>query len=754
MPTFSGSGFRLESVSQTASTTVRVKFTQDPKVDNAGASDDALNPANYSLAGPIPVFVDSVEPALDDPQCVDLYLSTAVVPATWTVTASSAIVAYDGITALSAPYSLTLVVVPAAMPSPVNEGAVNDAAADLLRKHLNPALKGDAWDAIIAGIATGDQKNFDNAKLAFDQLFKSTASGVYLERHAADDGLTKPQNLGMADELFRQYAVESTNFKLVESALLKILEVFYGSDAVRAYADSAVETYDLNDGDDLIVSIDEGDDISVVFALSDFSNVGRALAVEVASAITRAFRFAGSTAFAIPYTNPQTGLTNVRIYSGSLGLGSSVRIKGGKAQTILQFPELLDTTGSLPTWNLTYVAATQTLRFSPTSTFDCSKVRIGDYVSVYGDPFVSGNRGTFAVTNVYWAYPGGVLTQYFEVVNPTGSAQTGIVQTDLTDLMVFRPKRATIHNGDARAVVVASIGEEVDVVLPATSQAVNRQLNTAAYGQVSDPVVITSVTRAAYNATFTATAHGLQVGDQVVVEGCWGAGAGLNEVFRVNAIPTANTFTVETRYSFTLTAAVTGQFIPMSAPDSDIPGPFVYDTDGVAVTATESTVAEDLDKGHSYATITLADASDFPDADGWLAFDFGYENQVGPVRYLGRRSDTTVALDASFRFPKTIPSGSTVILLAQKGPWLPEHPEEVGSFYLTASPAGRVAAEAAIEASTAAGVGLNVSVTYPGDRGLGGEGLPTSGAYKLSDKVSVWGGDDVDAEIEAARENS
>ena len=133
-------------------------------------------------------------------------------------------------------------------------------------------------------------------------------------------------------------------------------------------------------------------------------------------------------------------------------------------------------------------------------------------------------------------------------------------------------------------------------------------------------------------------------------------------------------------------------------------------------------------------------------------FAFGYKNQVAPVKYFGRLSSTRLSLDYSFKFPVTVPSGSNVTLLSQKGPWVPENPQDVGSFYITASPAGRVAAEAAIDASVAAGVVVKTTITYPGDRGLGGEGLPASGTNKLSDKVVVWGGDNVDAEVAAARE--
>jgi hypothetical protein len=1401
--TFIGIGLQLQSVAQTAVATLRVRFTQPPLALSSGGAHDALNPALYTLTGPGGYAISNIGPVYNDSQAFDLFLTAPLAAGLWIISVSTALHAYDG-SSIQAQRTGSFMVSAAAPGESVSMGAVNDAVEDLLRKHLNPALKGDAWDAVIAGIATGDQKNRDNAVLAFDQLFKSTASGIYLERRAGDDGVQRPQSIGMSDDLFREYSIETTNSKLVESALLKILKIFYGADSVQAHLDSAaVETYSFQDGDDLSVLIDERVLVKTVFAAADFALAGVAHAVEVAAALNRSFIVNGSTATAAAIVDPVTGSTLVRIYSGALGLGSSVRVVGGKAQTTLQFPTLLPAFSGLPTWTLTTIPATGTLRFSPTSTFDVSQVQIGDYVTVYGAGFTTNNRGTYTVTNTSWAYPGGVLTQYFDVVNSAGTAQN-VTQAAATDLMVFRPTRASIHTTPSRAVVVASIGEEVDVVLPATSQAVNRGPKLAAYGQVNPSIALTAVERMnGLVSAATASAHGLSVGSQVQIDGvvagaavpptvtgvyasslsdyskgsiwsrtagavhaagaggiavrmldgsvfhgygyaqtagtradtittwgrliaqaetvlgdgskqvtfvdanngvvahtanfpaaslgtsvlwsygqvvitggeipgsprqayngvqlftsdpvtggsvaslntlnaaraahaqvtltypgqtfdggffvvggmgalynraitsterysladtngtipqtyswktkgsmnepraqhqmvvlpsgkvlvaggrplaqghavdsdtvaCWrldsaigtapdsgpnaltltdtntpttglgesgnarfygatsysgraandavltttlhgaytvqgwfndnahaatgtvlsmavalggtsatntqlgfgiagdnykvwfhtgsnilttlttgsvaatatytwnhfsltfdgtasyslyingallhtwtstaptggtsavwslgrdpagvtpafngggvddvrvsntahsalhvyqsyqtstgelypadasriglvarscevydpvadtwsytgamacprynhalvvlpngnvlavggtgydaskpsmtpialataevwnavtgtwapagrmawaretpsvtyissknhlvvtggsdavggarterfdvtrmtwsigsatlpqrlvGArsaqlgvdliglfggydastnssgsfmdiyipnadafgGTGLNGLFQVLSVPSATTFTYATNEQrYTLGGG--GTATPAAAAASTIPGPFVYDeVQGLAVTGQQSTTAGALAAGQRYAVVDVGDATQFPDAEGWLVFAFGYKNQVAPVKYFGRLSSTRLSLDASYKFPQTLPVGTVVTWLSQKGPWVPDAPETVGSFYITASPAGRVAAEAAVAASTAAGVTVKTTVTYPGDRGLGGEGFPSHGNYKLSDEVEVWGSDDLDAEIAAAK---
>ena len=526
---FTGASFVLQSVTALGAITLRVRFTQDPIASNSSGSNDALNTELYTLTGPGSyAFIDSA-PVSGDPQAVDLFLADPLAIGVWSLTASLSIKTTDT-SNLTAPNVVSFTVAAGSLLEGVAKGAVSDTTEDILRKHFNPALKGKAWDALIAAIATGDTTNQENAKSAFDQLFISTASGIYLTRRAADEGVQKPFNIGMSDDLFRQFSIRSTNAKLTEESLLEILEVFYGVDSVRAFVDSGLsETYVMNDGDELIVLLDEQDEVTILFEAEDFAIISLAEADEIAAAITRAFRFHNLTAYAVPSVDAQTGDTNVRIYSGSRGLNSSVRVLGGKAQNALRFPTLLDTTpSSLPVWDLTFDPTAATVRFSPDGNFDVSLVRIGDYVTVYGDVFNDDNKGTFEITDVYWAYPDGItLVQWFEVVNASGVNQASVVQLQTDDLRAFRPTRHTIHTTPERSVVVSSLVNEVDLVLPATSQAVARGAHTAAYGQIADSVLISETTLERVHGGLvtvdTVDPHGLVEGGQVLVQGVYGA---------------------------------------------------------------------------------------------------------------------------------------------------------------------------------------------------------------------------------------
>lgn len=224
----------------------------------------------------------------------------------------------------------------------------------------------------------------------------------------------------------------------------------------------------------------------------------------------------------------------------------------------------------------------------------------------------------------------------------------------------------------------------------------------------------------------------------------------LNKTVTIDEVPTSTTFTFQTEPG-SAANLLSGSIEPLTAEASESLGPFIWDNQGVAWTATNTTTTQEIREGGQVAYLSVADASDFPDSAAWLVFNYGLVDQVGPVKYLGKVSDTSISLDSRFSFPVALSSGSKVTLLSQRTPYIPENPEESGSFYLTDSSAGRIAAQKAIEEAVAAGIDYEITTVYPGDVGLGNAGRPSSGAQKLSDKVWVWGGDSL-ADIDKARE--
>jgi len=522
--------FSLDSVELIAPAWLRVRFTNTPKTTNPIDFNDALNPLNYSFVGPTPVTITQITKFNEDDEVVDIYLSSPLVPGIWQLDVSNNVASVSGAgiqPPLSYVFNVDLV-----NQEPLSLGAENDDSEGVLRKHLHPALKGRGWDAVIAGLAAGDKINQENARLAFNQLYISTSASFYLDRNAGDQGVKRPPNIGISDDLYRQLAIVFKSNQLTQEAFLEVLEVFYGTDAVKAYVQSDVEElYTFTNGATLSFLVDEKQVVNVVFNRADFARLRKATAIEVAYTITRTAKEQGSNAFAIAFKDPVTAKTYVRIYSGSRGLSSGIRVTGGTAQATLQFSQnifpIVGPPPSLPSWEISipteYPFNNKRVRFNLLTVgfFNLQKLHIGDYVIIRGSEFLPGNRGQFRIVNVVFT----PTEQYFEVENQVGAAQALVEQCEYDCLMLFRPIKRTIYD-NIRFVVVAQHDKEIDVVLPATTQAVGRHMRTGAYAQAGETFTASEAHRDKFGVltidTGTPIENELKVGDQVIIDGLYG----------------------------------------------------------------------------------------------------------------------------------------------------------------------------------------------------------------------------------------
>ena len=486
--TFTTGSFSVVGAEYRADATVRVLFSADPRQSNPASSTDGLNPTNYALSGPAVATVASVSIVGGDPQALDLRLVAPLPAGTWTVTVSN--VQTPSSLALST-NSASFVVSEQANLTSLTAGAEEETADRVIRKHLSPALAGPNWDALIEALSQGDTINWDNARAAFDQLFKSSASGLYLDRLASNDGLVRPKDLGLSDELYRQLSIRLTNEKLTHNALRRILEVFYGRDASSAWVDTAEEgPYALTDGDTLDLLLDEKDLVPVTFRSEQFTTISRATATEVAAVITKTLLDARiDEGIALSFVDPIAGGSKVKIYSPSLGLKSFVRVVGGTAQPALKFSthkEVYagDVSGSGYSW--VFSAPTQNVTRMVLTTvgvplIDVTSLEAGDYV-VVGPTATPVPAGTYTVSSVSYQWSGPNFIQTIElaaVLGVTGS------QAQVSNLAYtfFAATKKTVLNGDRTVVVAQSERGKIDVQFPATTQAVGREPGLAAYGQ-------------------------------------------------------------------------------------------------------------------------------------------------------------------------------------------------------------------------------------------------------------------------------
>jgi hypothetical protein len=519
MPTsggFSGSTLFVESVVAVNTTTVKIEFSQDPLAVSASGANDALNPANYALSGPGAITISVSTAVSGDPQSFYLTTSSPLLNGTWTLTAAN--IKTAAANPLVDPKSKTFVTTSLLSQPSVSNGALNASAEDTLRKHLNPALKGKNWNAIIAALATGDAYLLQLAQDLFKQLFKSTASGKYLDRKASEEGLTRNS---LSDDLFKKLLIKTGSDKVTAKALAQVLEIYYGSDTVRANIDSIDGPFSIQTGDTLVVEIDDKT-VIVQFESDDFQTAGSATAQEVAAVINKAFDDVGLSAFALPKDNNTTNKTFVRIYSGALGYRGYVRVWGGKAQNVLQFDDSIATTQAATTvWQIQNATAGGSpvtgnrVRFTWTGAgTDPSLilVRADDYITVYGSPFSASNRGSFKIV--------ATGATYFEIES-TVSANETVTQLAANDILFFRSVRKTLNTNDRAAFVIQTKPTESEVYLPATTQSIEMHPKSAAYLNYATPIstfrnklVCTTLTRAANVVTVdTTVAHNLVAAD-------------------------------------------------------------------------------------------------------------------------------------------------------------------------------------------------------------------------------------------------
>lgn len=486
--TFTTGSFSVVGAEYRADATVRVLYSADPRQSNPAGSTDGLNPTNYALSGPAVATVASVSIVGGDPQALDLLLTAPLPAGTWTVMVSN----------VQTPSSLSLstnsasfVVSEQANLTALTAGAEEETADRVIRKHLSPALAGPNWDALIEALSQGDTINWDNARAAFDQLFKSSASGTYLDRLASNDGLLRPKDLGLSDELFRQLSIRLTNEKLTHNALRRILEVFYGRDASSAWVDTAEEgPFALTDGDTLDLLFDEQTAVPVTFHSEQFTTISRATATEVAAVITKTLLDARiDEGIALSFVDPITGGSKVKIYSPSLGLKSFVRVIGGTAQPALKFSTYKevyasDISGSgyswvfsTPTQNVTRMVLTTV----GVPLIDITGLEAGDYV-VVGPTATPVPAGTYAISSVSYQWSGINFVQTLELASALGTVGSQAQVSNLA-YTFFAPTKKTTLNGDRTVVVAQSTRGKIDVQFPATTQAVGREPGLAAYGQ-------------------------------------------------------------------------------------------------------------------------------------------------------------------------------------------------------------------------------------------------------------------------------
>lgn len=353
-----------------------------------------------------------------------------------------------------------------------------------LRQYLNPAIRGPNTNAILEALSHGATHLIQNVEAVNDNIYIVTASGRYLDTLLAGRGLTRPENVGLSDDIFRDIGIEISTRKQIRDLIASILEIMYGAEFTRATSHSEeFEPYALEDGDTLKIQFDDGEVIEVVFSASQFSNINTATAQEVADTITKELRRLGKGGAA--YSKDDGIGAFVTLISNTIGPASTVKVVGGKAQNVLKFDKIRPTTELSSTqWTLTQEAGgVIRATWSGGANPSIGKTRKDDYVNIFGTAFNLVNRGTFDITKVQ----GGLINDaYIEFVNPNGIPEV-VVQGTAEAILFFNPHRETLASKQTYAAAYQTESRILEVFIPATTKVVRRSLKGSAHLHDSGP---------------------------------------------------------------------------------------------------------------------------------------------------------------------------------------------------------------------------------------------------------------------------
>lgn len=319
--TFTTPPFSVTSASVIDASSVRVTLTAAP---------NSFVPANFSIP------TTTVTAATSDPSdanSIILSLTPGLSPNNYTVTCSG-LTSGSPPVAMTAPFSAAFAVLvgpPVWIAPELAYPATNPSALSTLRSYIPSSMKGNVWTQLLATLGEEEQLAWDQAASVYDQLFLTSAEGQYLSARASEEGgYIRPELIGFTDDIFRDLVIQLSTRKLTINAFLRILEIYYGLDAVRAnIRTTTAEPFNIPNGSTQIFNIDGIGPFTVTFNSAEFTSSVAVTAIEAAIAFNRSFDIIGAKALALPFVDTQTNLIYLTIYTSSRGLKGSIESISG-----------------------------------------------------------------------------------------------------------------------------------------------------------------------------------------------------------------------------------------------------------------------------------------------------------------------------------------------------------------------------------------------------------------------------------------
>lgn len=553
---------------------------------------------------------------------------------------------------------------------------------------------------------------------AKNQLFIQTAEGRYLDRDASNYGVERSAQLGVDDSDFRKLTpILSTYPKQVRSTLVSLFDVFWGPGFTRANVNSGNnEVYNFGAPQALIGTlaftkgmktvIGSGTSFLAQLQVGDYirpANMNDKAMVRVARVVGNA-----ELELSFEWEKP------------------SIALIGGAYATALTLSYNADRTGE------------RTIRFSPNAFTDLTSITAKELVTfinqspehsqyIEGDEYfdpLSGNK-----LNIRTKTPGlqGSVQVTGGTANSPGMLNFPLVEAHEIKAAVYElnPNEVVVQIPSSVPILRRSLRGSVHPKKVKTIiTSVNEPFNFSAIG--SNSALTINVDGSPYVVTFN---HVTDFQDSTKVLA--------HEVALVinrqldflesftdepEAFKSVGLRTTEGSSEYQVTGGSANTILQFTNaieldPDTIIaayPSAYLFDPTGTlyTVTGTNATLTQDIGQGSVLTTVSLNDASSFPNTSGLILFNFGRKEQEGPIRYNSRPNNSTLLIDASHIFQKNHLAGRYVNVVSDK-PTLPRVTGEDYPVYIVGTEEARAAAQTLIQKLIAAGVIIRFVIKFP-----------------------------------------
>jgi hypothetical protein len=174
--------------------------------------------------------------------------------------------------------------------------------------------------------------------------------------------------------------------------------------------------------------------------------------------------------------------------------------------------------------------------------------------------------------------------------------------------------------------------------------------------------------------------------------------------------------TIQFGASSDLSGFQTGRYFVVTNPN--YPSAYINDSRrAYSVTKDRGVLGQNLKSGQISPHVTMQDSSNIPDSTGYICFNFGFNNEEGPIKYFSRPNNSTLQLDPSYVFTKNHTIGETVNVVVP-----PYQTPDINGYdyrpYLVGVTAARLLAQSIVQEVLAAGIVIRWIVVSP-NTGIG-----------------------------------